>query len=219
MHMTASLTLWLVEDDRRYRDTLVSVLDAAPGMACARTFGDVEALVEAAGAAADDPEAETPDVVLLDVHLPGQTGIAALPDLRATLPEAALVILTVSENPSLIFEAFRAGASGYLVKDAPVDDLLEAVRQAAAGGTLMPAAVASHVLQHFRQEPPSSYNLTPREQEVLELMTEGLSQREIAERLFVSPHTVNTHVQHLYAKLQVHSGIEAVVKAVREKLV
>jgi two-component system NarL family response regulator len=210
-------------------------------MTCSRTFDNAEDAIAAldagrppaasseasageepdgpTGAAADPSPESVPDVLLLDVHLPGRTGIEALPRMRAASPQTAIVMLTIMEDDAFIFKAFQAGASGYLVKDAAIDDVLEAVRQAAAGGTLMPAPVAERVLAHFRAAPSGDYNLTPREREVLQLMTEGLSQRQIAERLFVSPHTVNTHVQHLYAKLQVNSGIEAVVKAVRERLV
>lgn len=211
---SSSLSVWLVEDDRRYRTMMATVLDNADRIHCPNTFDDAEALLRAL-----DPVAEAPDVLLLDIHLPGPSGIEVLPRIRALVPETSVLILTIAEKADLIFRAFQSGASGYLIKDASVDDILAAVRQAAAGGTLMPPAVAEHVFAHFREASGEEYDLTGREREVLRLMTKGLSQRQIADRLHVSPHTVNSHVQNLYAKLQVNSGIEAVVKAVREQLV
>jgi DNA-binding NarL/FixJ family response regulator len=221
-----SLAVWLVEDDRLYRDTMTALLNRSARMHCPQAFASTEALLQmlhdCAPAAGENEEPNgLPDILLLDIHLPGQTGIDALPAIRAASPATAVVMLTVAEDSALIFDAFRSGASGYLLKDAPLEDILEAIRQAAAGGTLMPPAVAEHVLAYFRNPSPPApeYGLTPRERDVLQLLTEGLSQRGIAECLHVSPHTVNTHVQHLYEKLHVNSGIEAVVKAVRERLV
>lgn len=210
------LIVWIVEDDRHYRETMEFVVSGASGMACARSFVDGETAVEALR---ECPAGAVPDVLLLDIHLPGQTGIEVLPAICEAAPETAVIMLTIAEEEALIFEALQAGASGYLVKDAGVDTILEGVRQAAEGGTLMPSPVAERVLGFFRADPAEDYALTEREREVLQLMTEGLSQKQIAEQLFLSPHTVNTHVQHIYAKLQVNSGLEAVAKAVRERLV
>lgn len=210
------LVVWIVEDDRHYRETMEFVLSGASGISCPRTFVDGETAVEAL---CRGRARAMPNVLLLDIHLPGETGIALLPAIREAAPEAAVVMLTIAEEEALIFKALQAGASGYLIKDAGVDTILEGVRQAAKGGTLMPSPVAERVLDVFRTDPADDYGLTNREHEVLQLMTEGLSQKQIAERLFLSPHTVNTHVQHIYAKLQVNSGLEAVAKAVRERLV
>lgn len=211
----APLSVWLVEDDRRYRTTMIAALDGASQMACDRAFEDAEALLDALQA----PSSSPPSVLLLDIHLPGRSGVDVLPLVRETAPDTAVVMLTIADNEDLIFEAFQSGANGYLLKSAPFEDILEAIRQADAGGTLMPPGVAEHVLAYFRETPPDPYGLTPRERQVLELMATGRSQKEIAAQLHVSPHTVNSHVQHLYAKLQVHSGIEAVAKAVREQLI
>ena len=209
----APLTVWVVEDDRHYRDTMAFVLEGATGISGVRAFVDGETALEALRGE------EGPDVFLLDIHLPGQTGIELLSAYRAAAPSMVVLMLTIAEEERLIFESFRRGASGYLLKDAGVDTVLDGVRQASQGGTLMPPAVADRVLDFFRSSPSGDYALTDREREVLRLMTEGFSQTKIAEELYLSPHTVNTHVQHIYAKLQVNSGLEAVAKAVRERLV
>lgn len=216
------ISVWLVEDDRTFRETMAAALGVVPDLWCARTFSSAEALIEALAASAEDV---LPDVLLQDIHLPGQTGVEALPTVKSIAPETAVVMLTIAEDEGLIFEAFQAGASGYLIKEAPVEVVLEAVRQAARGGTLMPPPVARRVLGFLQDQvaPASSgtarYTLSEREREVLQLMSEGLTQRQIAEHLFVSPHTVNSHVQNCYVKLHVHSGVEAVAKAVRERLI
>jgi DNA-binding NarL/FixJ family response regulator len=129
-------------------------------------------------------------------------------------------MLTIRDDAETIYAALRAGASGYLIKNDQVDQIVAAIREAAQGGTLMPAPVARKVLGFFQQqESKPDYGLTEREMEVLQEMTEGYVQKEIADRLFISPSTVNTHIQHIYEKLHVHSGIEAVAKALRERLV
>ena len=217
--LSQRLSVWLVEDNRTFRETMTSALGTAPDLHCARAFPSAEALLDALRAPA---AAARPDVLLLDIHLPGQTGVEALPTIKTLAEETAVVMLTVAEDEALIFEAFRAGASGYLVKEAPVETVLDAVRQAAGGGTLMPPAVAQSVLRFLQEQAAptaSQYVLSDRECEVLRLMSEGLTQRQIAERLFVSPHTVNSHVQNCYVKLHVHSGVAAVAKAVRERLI
>jgi DNA-binding NarL/FixJ family response regulator len=204
-------TVWIVEDDADYRDALAATL--AP--AVERAFGSVE---DALAWAADAPDA--PDVVLLDVNLPGRTGIEGLGDLKARLPGARVVMLTIRDDAATVYAALRAGASGYLLKGAAPDEIAAAVEAARSGGMLMPAPVARLVLAHFGPPSPApDYGLSPRERDVLAEMTGGHTQREIAERLFISPSTVNSHVQSLYDKLHVHTAGAAVAKAVRERLV
>lgn len=211
------IRVWLVEDETTYRETFAFLVDHASGMCCARTFADGEAACDALEAT---PVPDRPDVVLMDINLPGLSGIECTAQLKAHTPEVQVVMLTVYDDEEMIFDALRAGASGYLLKNAPVDRIIAAIREARNGGMLMAAPIARKVLGFFEQTPArSDYGLTARELEVLQQMVDGLTQKEIADRLFLSPSTVNGHVQHIYEKLHVHSGNAAVAKALRERLV
>ncbi len=212
--------VWMIEDDTVFRDTFASVFELSPDVSCTGLFGSCEdafAYINSADYVADTTLA--PDVVLLDINLPGKSGLEGLETLKDLLPQSRIVMLTIRDEAETIFEAFRKGASGYLPKNAPVDEILDAVNEAYRGGTLMPAPVARKVLATLQSGPTKDYDLSDREVDVLREMTNGKSQQAIADALFVSRHTVNTHIQHIYEKLHVHSGIEAVAKALRERLV
>jgi DNA-binding NarL/FixJ family response regulator len=213
--------VWIIEDDLSFRETMEDLLERTADLALGQSFGAVE---EALGwiddAEAQDEAWTRPDVLLLDINLPGMTGIDGIGDIKARLPETGVIMLTIRDEAASIFEAFRAGASGYLLKNSPIDRIIAAIREASTGGMLMPSPVARKVLQFFQQpKPTASYRLTGREQEVLGEMVNGRTQKEIADALFVSPSTVNTHVRHIYKKLHVRSSTEAVAKALRERLV
>lgn len=214
-----SAVVWLVEDDADYRDAVAELLRA--NVRSVETFGSVEAvLARVDGIGAGAPDGGWPEVVLLDVNLPGVTGIEGLSELKARLPGSVVVMLTIRDDADTIYAALGAGASGYLLKSASPDELLGAVREARAGGMLMHRQVARLVLASFEAKRPApDYGLTKRETEVLAEMVEGHTQPQIADRLFVSLSTVNSHVQSIYAKLHVHNGSAAVAKAVRERLV
>jgi DNA-binding NarL/FixJ family response regulator len=214
----ASIRVWIVEDDPQYRQVMSFIVRSTSGMGCPRTFEEGEELLEHLDRA---PADEAPDVLLMDIHLPRMNGITCVAGVKARRPGIRVVMLTNLDDEKLIFDALRAGASGYLLKSAPIDQILSAIREAHHGGMLMPAPVAEKVLSFFCQTPgpPVDYSLTAREREVLEKMVEGLTQKEIAARLFISLSTVTTHIQHLYEKLHVNSNSAAVVKALRERLV
>jgi len=216
-----SITVWVIEDDSSFRQTLTFLLDNTTGMHCGGAHDDIETALEWIDSY--QRRARTwprPDVLLLDINLPGLSGIEGLGIIKSKLPNTRIVMLTIRDDANTIVSAFREGASGYLLKNAGVDRIIAAVREAHSGGMLMPAPVARQVLDIFRQQAPQEdYGLTDREKEVLNEMVSGRTQKEIADCLFVSPYTVNTHVQHIYEKLHVHSGTEAVAKAVREQLV
>lgn len=216
-----TITVWVIEDDLQYRQTLAYLLDHTSDLRCGQTFEACEEALDLLDAYEGRAKPEWwPDVVLLDVNLPGLSGIEGLGRLKAHLPKTQILMLTIRDDADTIYEALRAGASGYLVKNAGVDQIIAAVREASQGGTLMTAPVARKVLSFFQQQTamPPDYGLTEREKDVLREMTEGRTQKEIADKLFISPHTVNTHIQHIYKKLHVHSGVEAVAKAIRERL-
>ena len=215
----SSSVVWIVEDDRDYRETVAECVGGAVG--AVETHGSVEealARIDSFGAGA--PGAGWPAVVLLDVNLPGVTGVEGVAEIKRRLPRTEIVMLTIRDDPETVYAALGAGASGYLLKSAGAGELLDALRQALAGGMLMQRQVARLVLTAFEAHRPApDYGLTPRETDVLREMVEGHTQPQIAERLFVSLSTVNTHVQNVYAKLHVHNGSAAVAKAVRERLV
>ena len=226
----STAVVWIVEDDAGYREAVAELL--AEHVHAVETYGSVEAALARADAfsarasgvrangASGAPEAGWPEVVFLDVNLPGLSGIEGLAEIKSRLSAAAIVMLTIRDDAETIYAALGAGASGYLLKSASPDELLGALREARAGGMLMQRQVARLVLAAFEAPAPApDYGLTPRETEVLREMVEGHTQPQIAERLFVSLSTVNSHVQRIYEKLHVHNGSAAVAKAVRERLV
>ena len=211
------IDIWMVEDNAAYREKIVDLLNNISGMRCVAAFSDfesVQALVESR--MLWDP----PDIVLMDHALPGLNGTEGLVLLKSHLPEVPIVMLTHYDDVDIIYEAFCAGASGYLLKNAPLDQIVLAIRETYQGGTLLPAPVARKVLRFFNEATPQhDYFLTAREQEILQLMGDGLSQKEIADHLSRSNYTVANHIRSIYRKLHVNSGLQAVAKAYREGLI
>ncbi|MGN6599360.1 MAG: response regulator [Actinomycetes bacterium] len=168
----------------------------------------------------------TPDVVLMDVRMPRGSGIDACMAIKASVPSTKIVMLTISDEEADLYEAIKAGASGYLLKEISIDEVSEAIRAVHGGQSLISPSMASKLLTEFatmikrsdeRQQVPAP-RLTDRELEVLKLVARGLNNRDIAKELFISENTVKNHVRNILEKLQLHSRMEAVVYAVREKL-
>jgi DNA-binding NarL/FixJ family response regulator len=209
------LRVGLIEDRREIRAGLTALIGGTDGFVCADAFASMEEALPAL-------EASAPDVLLVDIGLPGMSGIEGLRVLRQRHPGLPLLMLTVYDDDERIFDALCAGASGYLLKKTPPARLLESLREAAAGGAPMSPEVARRVITLFREfRPPSQadYDLTPHEQRVLGMLVEGHNYKTAAAELGVSVNTVSFHVRHVYEKLQVHSRSEAVAKALRERLV
>ena len=208
------ITLWLIEDNDTYRDTIVALVDSTEGMHCTHACQSCE---KALKALEDD---FAPEIILMDIGLPGMSGIEGLARIKAISPSTGLIMLTVFDDEKQIFEAICAGASGYLLKSAQPHEIVEAVRQVLAGGAPMNARIARKVLDMFSRLsiPMGEYGLTGREKEILHLMVDGLTAKGIAEKLFLSIRTVDTHVKNIYTKLHVHSRSGAVAKAFRERL-
>ncbi|HYE95924.1 MAG TPA: response regulator transcription factor [Rubricoccaceae bacterium] len=214
-HPPEDISVWVVEDHALYRQSTAAVLDAADGVTCPVAVASCEEALDAL-----DREAP-PDLVLMDIGLPGMSGIEGAHRLRARVPTARVVMLTVHEEDAKVFDAICAGASGYLLKPSSPERIVEAVREVQAGAAPINGYIAGRVLGMFTRlvGPQADYGLTPREKEMLELMVEGLTMKESADRLCVSYHTVDKHVRSVYEKLHVHSRGGAVAKALRERLV
>lgn len=207
--------LWLVEDDALFRRALADLVADADDVELAGAFGACEPALLALG------QDEPPDVVLLDLGLPGLSGTEGARRIKARSPGTQIVILTIHEDDDAVFDALCAGASGYLLKSATGEEILRAVREVQAGGVPLTPPIARRMLAHFRQSAPApdTYGLTAREREILGLLADGLAQKQIADRLYLSPHTVESHLHNLYVKLHVQSGVAAVSKALRERLI
>jgi DNA-binding NarL/FixJ family response regulator len=208
---TAPIKVAIVEDDDWIRDNLANQINLAPGYCCVSRYrtGE-EALAALPGQHAD--------VVLMDINLPGLSGIECVRRLKALRPSLSILMLTVYEESDRIFDSLRAGASGYLLKRSAEKELLEAIAQVHQGGSPMSSLVARKVVQFFNrlgEAAPELQRLSPREKEILELLSRGAAYKEIGDRLDLSIHTVRMHIRGIYGKLQVHSRGEAVSKYLR----
>jgi DNA-binding NarL/FixJ family response regulator len=202
-----TITVSIVEDAEGVREGLVRLLNSSPGFGCIASYPSGEA------ALAEIPK-QPPDVVLMDLDLPGIKGVECVRRLKTLLPAIRVVMLTVYENPEHIFDALSAGAIGYLIKKRLPGDLLEAVRDAHSGGAPMSSQIARKVVQFFEKIPASSglETLSTRELEVLDLLAKGFLVKEIADQTSLGYGTVRTYIRRIYEKLQVHSRSQAVSK-------
>jgi len=205
---TSTLGVSIVEDDEDIRANLVHLIKRAAGFRLVSDHASAEeALAQIRQA--------VPEVVLMDIHLPGMSGIECVRRLKSELPQIQIVMLTVYEDSDQIFQSLRAGASGYLLKRTPSAKILEAIREVQAGGSPMNSHIARKVVQFFNQvSKPASHleTLSDREKEVLDLLSRGQLYKQIADNLGITLDTVRKHLQSIYHKLHVHSRTEAVVK-------
>jgi DNA-binding NarL/FixJ family response regulator len=204
-----NIRVCLVEDHRATRETFSKLLGLAPGIECVGVCGDgIEAIARI-------PELR-PDVVLMDINLPGKSGIECVTELKRALPETEFIMLTTYDDTELIFEALRSGACGYLLKRSAPEELARAIQDTMRGGSPMSMEIARRVVSHFhRPDGPTPTTLTTREREILGLLAKGLAYKEIADHLSLSPHTIHNRLRGIYRKLQVKSGPEAVAKFLR----
>jgi DNA-binding NarL/FixJ family response regulator len=199
-------TIAIVEDNTIMRKTFRRWIDAAPDFHCVFACATAEeALVEI-------PRLK-PEVVLMDIHLPGESGITCTASLKEQLPAVQVIMLTVYRNQELIFQALEAGACGYLLKRSSPDELLKAIAEVRSGGAPMTSEIARMVVEAFQKKPAAmtTDGLTQRESEILALLSEGLSNKEIADRVDISYDTVRAHLRHIYEKLHVRGRTEAVM--------
>jgi DNA-binding NarL/FixJ family response regulator len=201
------ITLSIVEDQPEMRESLVECLGNAPGLRCVGAHATGEEGLR------DIPK-ENPDVVLMDINLPGMNGIQCVARLKERMPKVQVMMLTTYDEGDLIFDSLRAGANGYLLKNMPRQELVQAVQQVHAGGAPMSLQIARKVIDHFHKakSAPELEQLTARELEILRLLAKGHLYKEIADHLAISMSTVRTHVTAVYEKLHVHSRTEAAMK-------
>lgn len=203
----------IVEDDTRLREILLRYFATQSDFTCLNAFSNAEAAL--AGIPSNPP-----DVVLMDINLPGMSGIECVPLLRAALPKVKIVMLTVFEDSEQVFKSLSAGAFGYLVKSSRPAKILQAIREVSAGGSPMSGHIARMVVQSFEKRasaPDETASLAPRELEVLHGLSCGQPYKQIASNLSISLSTVRTYIQRIYEKLHVNSQTEAVMKYARRK--
>jgi len=200
-----------VEDNDQLRGTLARVISRAEGFQCLSQYPNAEAALESL------PK-ERPNVVLMDINLPGMNGVECVRRLKPLLPESQVVMLTAYEDTENIFNSLAAGASGYLLKRTSSAELLAAIKDVQKGGSPMTTHIARKVVQSFQKagaSPHPTENLSAREQEVLDCLSRGFLYKEIAEKLGISYETVHTYIRRIYEKLQVRTRTEAVAKFLR----
>jgi DNA-binding NarL/FixJ family response regulator len=218
MSRTSDIRVWLVEDNNAYRKALARALGRSPGIRCDRQCRSAEDLVSAL------QKGIAPDVILLDVQLPGNDGISSLPTVRSLARNCKVIVLTAFDDSEKIYNAICAGASGYLLKSAGADEIVHAINEVLDGGAPMTPSLAVRVLKQFSDllspsKLTADYKLTDREIDTLRLMADGLIKKEIADQLNISLHTVDSHIKSIYCKLQVNTNTAAVAKAIREDIV
>jgi len=204
----------VIEDYPDYRKGLSYLINASEGFKCVGVYEESETAIQSMTG--------IEDVLLLDINLPGISGVEALPLLKTKFPELRILMLTVLEDDQTIMEAILSGADGYLLKKSQPERILSSLKETFEGGSPMTPAIAKRVLNLFKKFVPTQkedFLLTQRENEILLLMVDGLNNQHIAQKLFISFQTVRNHVRHIYDKLHVHSKSQAVVKAIREGLV
>jgi DNA-binding NarL/FixJ family response regulator len=207
------INVGIVEDNKKIREGLAALIDGSDGFSCKAIYGTAEEALRKF-------PFENPDVVLMDINLPGISGIECLIRLKEILPDVQVMMLTVYEDDDLIFKSLVAGATGYILKRTPPTELLDAIKEIHGGGSPMSDQIARKVVQAFQQMGRSSKeteNLSDRETEILGYLSKGYQDKEIADKLFLSVKTVRTHLRNIYRKLEVRSRTEAVLKYIQKQ--
>ncbi|HEX9658065.1 MAG TPA: response regulator transcription factor [Bacteroidota bacterium] len=202
------ISVAIVEDTHKIREGLTALLDGSPGFECVGAYASAEEAIESI-------PLKEPDVVLMDINLPGISGIECTRELKRINPETLIMILTVFDTDDKVFESLKAGANGYVLKRTPPAELLAAIQNLSAGGAPMSGEIARKVVGAFHEKGSSSdaaAALSPREYEILTYLAKGYRYKEIAEELHISVETVRTHLHNVYEKLHVRSRTEAVLK-------
>ena len=202
------------EDNQKYRESLEFVIVTSNDMELCGSFEDTNRLLQRI-------EALQPDVVLMDINIPGKNGIEATKEIKEHFPAVQICMQTVFEDDDKVFASLCAGASGYILKNTLPDKILQAIREVNDGGAFFTPSIAKKVLFNFQQQPEKAeyIKLTDKEKEVLKYLVEGMSYKMIADKIFLSVHTIHSHIKNIYEKLHVNSKGEAVAKAIKNRLV
>jgi DNA-binding NarL/FixJ family response regulator len=206
------INIAIIEDDSLVRHTLTALFEQQDNMFCVLAVQSAELFLKKA------PGIQCPDIVLSDIGLPGMDGIEAIPLVKRQFPEAAIIMLSVYTDNDRIFKALCAGAVGYLEKDTPLQDILDAIMVIHKGGSVMSPAIARKVVEYFAPRRTYKEALTAKEQQVVAAMVDGLSYKMIADRLGITLETVRQHIKNIYRKLQVNSKGEVIVKSLRGEI-
>jgi len=203
----------IVEDNRTIRDGLTVLMNATDGLNCVAGYRDCESMLE-------NIKGDNPDLMLMDIGLPGMSGIEGIKQVKELFPEMVILVLSVYEDDENIFDAICAGASGYLIKKTPPAQLIEAIKEAHAGGSPMTSHIARRVVNFFQENlrlsEDSDIDLSEREKQILSNLAKGQSYKMIADTIYISIDTVRYHIRNIYKKMHVHSQSEAVAKALRK---
>jgi len=200
----------IVEDEDEIRELFEKIIDRSPGFSCKHVFKDCESVIEVI-------KVVKPDVVLMDIQLPGMNGIEGITVLKAAVPDTDFIMLTIRDEEEMVFQSLCAGATGYLLKETPPVKLLAAIKEVREGGSPMSPGIARKIALSF--QPASNNPLTNREQEVLTWLADGDNYSTISSKLFISGNTVRAHIKNIYRKLQVNSRAEAIRSAIKRKLI
>lgn len=204
------ITVSVVEDDSEIRKILSLIIDRSPGFTCKQSYNDCESAITSI-------TKKPTNVVLMDIHLPGMSGIEGVKILKKQLPDTDFIMLTIQEDDDSVFNSLCAGATGYLLKETSPVDILNSIKEVYQGGSPMSPSIARKIIKSFN---PSTENpLSKRENEILEKLCKGENYKSIADSLFISGHTVRAHIKNIYKKLQVNSRGEVIQKAIKNKLV
>jgi DNA-binding NarL/FixJ family response regulator len=211
-----NIRVLIFEDNTNLRRGLNTLINGSSGFECVGAFGNCDRLIA-------NISETMPDVILMDIEMPGIDGIEAVKILKPRFPDVKILMETIFEDDEKVFDSICNGAEGYILKNTPPVQILEAIQEIYEGGAPMTPSIASKVLAMFKKgttfSKDESYNLTERELEVLKYLVDGMSYKLIAEKCFVSIDTVSSHVKNIYKKLQVHSKSEAVAKAIKGKII
>jgi DNA-binding NarL/FixJ family response regulator len=207
--------VWLIEDNASFRTNMAELVGTMDGVHCGKLFPRCEQALEQL------QSGELPDIIIMDIGLPGIDGIEGARRIKQIAPAVNIVMLTIFDDNERIFQAICAGADGYLLKSTPPEKLLDSLNDILLGGAPMNPQIARKVLDLLSQRTSSTgeYQMTPREKEILRLLIDDFPKKQIADRLSVSYHTIDTHMRNIYEKLHVHSRSAAVAKALRERLI